>query len=111
MANYIDEETGLGRLQGNKGLYKRMLNLFVSSKEPAAFEEALADNNNEQASAVMHSIKGIAGNLALTSLFEISSVLMTELKDGIVNTDLIEQYRESLKNTTAAAEELMARLG
>ena len=110
MANLIDSAVGLDRLQGNKGLYKRMLNLYVQSKEPEAFEQALADNDTGRASAVMHSIKGIAGNLALTALFEISSELMTQLKEGTVNHELIGQYREILKATNNAAESMMAEL-
>ena len=110
MADLIDSAAGLGRLQGNKGLYKRMLNLYIQSKEPEAFEQALADNDTDRASAVMHSIKGVAGNLALTALFDISSELMIQLRDGIADPELIGQYREILKATNGAAEALAAEL-
>ena len=109
MASIIDLEDGLGRLQGSKALYKRMLNLFLQSKEPAQFEQALADNDLEQASAAMHSIKGVAGNLGLTALFESSSVLMTQLKEGVANSDLIDGYRAILKDTQEAAKDLIAQ--
>lgn len=111
IAAYVNTDDGLGRLRGNKALYKRMLGLFKKSEEFGAFEKALADGDTPAAANAMHSIKGIAGNLSLDRLFELSSELMGELRDGIVDSDHISAYRECLETTNACIDEIAEQLG
>lgn len=106
-SGFVDMEEGLARVRGNAALYKRMLGLFLQSEEFAAFETALAENNLQRASEVMHGIKGMSGNLSLSRVFDLSSVLTTRLRDGVVDIDMINEYRSSLETTKKYVEEIM----
>ena len=108
---YIDVEQGLGRVRGNKALYKRMLNMFIESKEIGEFETHIESGNCDEASKSAHAIKGIAGNLALTRLFDLSSDLVEELRHGIIDEKNIDDYHDALEKTRAAVDEAIIELG
>jgi HPt (histidine-containing phosphotransfer) domain-containing protein len=105
---YIDMETGLGRVRGNAVIYKKMLGMFLNSKEFGAFEEALAANDYPKAADVAHAIKGLTGNLALTPLFEESTKLMNQLKEGKFDEAAVQNYRGILTETRSAVELVLA---
>lgn len=110
IAKYVDLDSGLGRVRGNKALYKRMLDLFAQSEEYDAFEKALSDNDTTRASEVMHSIKGMSGNLSLTRIYELSSELTNLLRNGTVDQEMIDDYRKALEMTRTCIEEVMPQL-
>ena len=107
---YIDIDAGLGRVRGNKPLYKRMLGMFLDSSEIGDFERYIKDKSYEEASNSAHAIKGIAGNLGMSALFEISGELVEELRRGSVNQERILEYTDILEKTLAAAGETIERL-
>lgn len=109
-SQYLDMETGLSRIRGNKKIYAKMLNLFLKSDEFAKFEESISLKDYQKASDVSHAIKGMTGNLSLTKLFDDSSKLMVQLKDNIYDEDTIASYRESVIKTREAVEEAVAEL-
>jgi HPt (histidine-containing phosphotransfer) domain-containing protein len=109
-AVYIDLDDGLGRVRGNKKLYKRMLGLFTASGEFAAFEDALGAGDIARAGEVAHGLKGMAGNLGLTKVFAYSTQLNAEMRGGTRNDALIADYREALAKTLEAVQELSAEL-
>ena len=106
---YLDAESGLARVRGNQVLFNRMLGLFMASEEFAAFEDALAANNLAQAGDVAHAIKGMAGNLALNAVFETSSELMVQLRQGPPDPGLLTSYRDTLEKTKEIIAEYMAQ--
>ena len=110
VARYVDLDSALERLRGNTNLYKRMLGLFVQSEEFAAFEKAVEDADDIRASDVMHGIKGIAGNLSLTALYEISTILTVDFKKGTADPQMVEDYRGILVNTKICVEDIIAKL-
>jgi len=107
---YIDIEQGLGRVRGNKALYKRMLNMFIEAKEINEFDVHISNGDYEEASKSAHAIKGIAGNLALSLLFDLSSELCEELRQGICDEKNMADYHDALEKTRAAVIEAMAGL-
>lgn len=78
----VDIDDGLKRLMGNEGLYKRMLGLFVKTLKsqylPSDFDAA----DSEAAIEKAHSIKGTAGNLSVTPLYEGYNEVLTLLRTG-----------------------------
>ncbi|MDL2235180.1 Hpt domain-containing protein [Christensenellaceae bacterium OttesenSCG-928-L17] len=108
-AKYIDLETGLGRVRGNKTLYARMLQMFLDSKEFAAFEDAVAAGNLTAAAESIHGIKGMTGNLSLTAVFETSMALMNDLRAGNLDETLLAEYREALTETQRVVREYIAQ--
>jgi HPt (histidine-containing phosphotransfer) domain-containing protein len=96
---YVDLETGLGRVRGNSVIYKKMLGMFLNSREFDAFEDAVTAQDYQKAADVAHAIKGLTGNLALTSLFEESTKLMNQLREGSYEEAVLQNYRSILTKT------------
>lgn len=107
---YINMQDGLGRVMGNKKLYRRMLNLFLESKEPSGLEEALAAGDYKRASEGAHAIKGMTGNLGFGPLFETSDKLTNELREGPANEETLAAYRGAMEGTLAEATQIIAQL-
>ena len=106
----IDLDEGLGRVRGNKKVYRRMLGLFLKSAEFDALEDKLAAGDVAGAADVAHSIKGMTGNLSLVAVFDASTRLMQQLREGNADGEAIEQYRAALRTTMETVETLAARL-
>lgn len=107
-SKYIDLDTALARVRGNKTIYRKMLQLFTSSTEFAALDEALAAKDNEKIDTVAHAIKGMTGNLGFTPLFDVSSALMQEARQGTVSEATEADYHEALAGTREAVDALNA---
>ena len=105
---YIDMETGLGRVRGNNALFKKMLGMFLNSKEFTPLEEAMTAKDYPKAADVAHAIKGLTGNLALTPLFEESTKLMNQLRGGSYEDATLQNYRTILTQTRAEVEKIIA---
>lgn len=107
---YVDVDTGLGRVRGNKKLYRKMLNMFTESAEIERFEQAIADGDMEQAGQYAHAIKGMTGNLSLTALFDSSTNLMDQLRNGAYEQSALDHYHEALVKTQAYVNQFIANL-
>jgi HPt (histidine-containing phosphotransfer) domain-containing protein len=104
---YIDTKAGLNRVRGNTAIYRKMLTMFLDSKEFGAFEEALAANDYQKAADVAHAIKGLTGNLSLTLLFEESTKLMNQLREGTCDETTLQNYRGVLTETRSEVEKFI----
>ncbi len=74
-------QDALDRLQGNQRLYIKLLNEFARAhaNDCTRIREALDAGNFEEARALTHTLKGIAGNLSVRRLYVAASALETEL--------------------------------
>lgn len=108
--SYLDLDAGLARVRGNKTIFKKMLELFKKSPEFAAFEEQLANGDDAAAAETAHAIKGVTGNLGMTALFETSAQLMTDLREGKRDEDLLARYRQAYEYTQQLVDEAMEQL-
>ena len=93
LKKYINIEEGLGRLLGNKTLFKRILTIFSASDAMDRLEKDFNEGNLQKASEVAHEIKGMAGNLSLTALYTDSADLMVTLRTGICEADRVAECR------------------
>ncbi|MBW2486559.1 MAG: response regulator, partial [Deltaproteobacteria bacterium] len=82
----FDLSDGLNRLQGNKGLYRKLLLNFASDYNLIAnqIRQALDAEDFDQAHSLVHNLKGLAGNLAATDL-QATAVNLEKLVKGIDN--------------------------
>jgi HPt (histidine-containing phosphotransfer) domain-containing protein len=99
IAEYVNIDEGLKRLRGNKAIYVRMLKLFLAGEEINNFEAAINGGDLKEAANIAHAIKGVAGNLSLTKLYELSAQLMAKLRAGERNEAMIEDFRTVAANT------------
>jgi hypothetical protein len=56
---------------------------------------------------VAHAIKGLTGNLALTPLFEESTSLMNQLREGAYEEATLQNYRTILTETRDEVKKLI----
>lgn len=99
----VDIDDGMKRLMGNQGLYKRMLGLFVktlrSQYVPVDFDAEDCAETIEK----VHSIKGTAGNLSITPLYQAYNEILTLLRTGRA-----EEARPILERIIPVQEEIIA---
>ena len=108
MSELMDIKGGLARVGNNEGLFKRLLAKFEASVDMEGFESALAEKDYLKAGEIVHAAKGIAGNLSLTALFDISSVLMEELRGGAAPVDEdVVKFKEKFEETKVAVNEYL----
>jgi HPt (histidine-containing phosphotransfer) domain-containing protein len=111
LKKYIDVDDALVRMCGNKKIYAMTLNMFLSSEELDKFDEALLKNDLSGAGGCIHTLKGVAGNLSLTELYNQSEPLIQKLKRGELDSALIENYRATHALTRGFVKEIIPQLG
>src|SRR6516164_6042262 len=75
----VDVAGGLERVAGNKRLYVDLLGQFVARQGGAGAQIAAALENGDRrlAERLAHSVKGVAGNLGMDSIFQLAGKLQT----------------------------------
>jgi polar amino acid transport system substrate-binding protein len=68
----VDLENALKRVAGQSALLVRLLILFSTEHDTDAqqLRQAIADDNQEQQKALIHTLKGVSGNLGMIPLQE-----------------------------------------
>jgi len=104
--DYVNVQDALKRIGGSMDLYKRLLNQFTGGDHIDPLEEALNTGATEEASRLIHTLKGVAANLSLIKLSEISSELEHKVKNGV---DHSETFTE-LKNIYLLTSQEIAKI-
>lgn len=78
----MDVDGALARLMGSEALLERLLGTFTADGNMAKLEAAAADGNVETAFEAAHTLKGVCGNLSMTTLFDLSSRVCDLLRSG-----------------------------
>jgi HPt (histidine-containing phosphotransfer) domain-containing protein len=110
---YINEEEALGRVMNNGKLFARLLGKFKADnvnllEETCAY---VAANDYEKAKVSIHTLKGIAANLAFTELYKQTVELEAQIKNGSANPDTQESVRKCLAETLVRIDEVIAKYG
>ena len=108
LKKYINIDEGLARLQGNKTLFKRILTIFSASDAMDRLEAEFNSGNLAKAGEIAHEIKGMTGNLSLTTLYTDSADLMVILRSGVCSADRVQQCRENWNSTQDAVKEVLS---
>ncbi|MBT3634540.1 MAG: response regulator [Candidatus Marinimicrobia bacterium] len=103
----IDFNAGLSRMGGSAIAYKRILNRFQEKNQDFVVEitQLLEDEDWESAERHAHSLKGVSGNLGITTLFHAVSKLEFLLK-SIPPSDWHGALEETKKELTATFDSL-----
>ncbi|MDR1742131.1 MAG: Hpt domain-containing protein [Synergistaceae bacterium] len=82
IAEYLDAAKGLPRVLGKVALYKKLLSKFLADTgaQVDRLKKEIEANDRAAASVTVHTIKGVAGNLSMTKLYEASLALEALLK-------------------------------
>ncbi|MBI2418897.1 MAG: PAS domain S-box protein, partial [Ignavibacteriales bacterium] len=104
----IDVSNGLMRVGGNKKLYLKLLYKFYENNIHIIEQVKTAIKNNEQELSVrlIHTVKGVAGNLGAVKLQQIAATVEAQLKTSDVKCDGIDfaDFETALNGTLAEIE-------
>jgi len=112
MANdvvYINVEEGVKRLMNNTGLYAKLLAKFKDDTRLSELDAALGDGDLEKARTSVHTLKGLAANLALTELHKQSLEIETQIKAGKVNPGQIDIVKNVYTQTIKEIDKVIAQ--
>lgn len=82
----VSYKNTLERFCGNEMIYKKFLKKFLQDDTYYNLEQSWKNNHYQEIGENAHTLKGIAGNLGLDGLFEISNNLFQTIKK--------EEYKE-----------------
>jgi HPt (histidine-containing phosphotransfer) domain-containing protein len=106
MPNYIDLESGLKRVGGSEALFKKLLGKFVDGNYQDQLEALIAEGKTEEATAMAHTIKGVAANLSLMEVNALALQIEQGLKNGTEYASLVPQLREVTDATIVEIQKL-----
>lgn len=109
MSKYIDAESGIARVGGQKALYISMLKMFLTLKDLEPLDDFIKNNDIDETIRVVHTVKGVAGNLSLEMLFERSNEMLTKLREGSMPTS--EEYDDYKNIIDETRKEILAYIG
>ena len=82
----IDADEIMERMMGSEALMKKLLKKFLSDTNFSALEKALSDNDVAEAFRAAHTLKGVAGTLALTGMHSI----VAEITELLRNDNILQ---------------------
>jgi len=87
----VDVAGGLERVAGNKRLYVDLLGQFVARQGSAGaqIEAALENGDRRLAERLAHSVKGVAGNLGMDSIFQLAGKLQSAIRESRDDVDVL----------------------
>ena len=105
---YVDVNDALSRIGGNLDLYKRLLGRFVDGDQLITLETALKNGDPEESARAAHTLKGVAANLSLVKLRELSASLEQDLKAGLDYSAKLADLKETYDETIKVIAEIMS---
>jgi len=103
---YVDVQDALKRIGGSMDLYKRLLNQFSGGDHIDPLEEALNTGAMEEASRLIHTLKGVAANLSLVKLSTLSGELEHKVKNGLEHSDTFAELKNAYYITSQQISEM-----
>jgi HPt (histidine-containing phosphotransfer) domain-containing protein len=110
---YINEDEALQRVMNNGKLFAKLLDKFKTNNVNLLDATCgfVAANDYEQAKVSIHTLKGIAANLAFTELYKQTVELEAQIKNGSANPDTQESAKKCLAETLVRIDEVIAKYG
>jgi len=104
----FDTQAALERLGQKRAVYRRILLRFAEEHRHRAreFESAVARGNMTEAGKILHSLKGLTGNLGMRCLFNAIVSLQAHVNAGQVLPDEIREFRDAFAETMRALDEI-----
>ena len=103
----IDSATGLNRVAGNRRLYRDLLGQFAAKQGNAAAQiaAALESKDVKLAERIAHTVKGVAGNLAITKVQSAAQELEKAIREGQDSVPvLLDGFASTLRIQVPAIE-------
>lgn len=104
--DYIDVDDALKRVGGNMELLKKLLKHFLASTQLEPLEQALCRGDTEEATRLAHTLKGVAANLSLIKLRDISIELEHHIKNGSSYGGSLDELKQAFDTTAGYIAEV-----
>ena len=106
---YVDAEKALERIRGNAKLFKMLLTTFIESTGPQfeQLKKEIEADDREAAAKTVHAIKGVAANLSMTTLYELSPSFEALLKGDGDTAETFAAFQAAFDKTTEAVQALL----
>lgn len=106
----IDYAEALDRFGGNEGLFVRLATKYLDDPHFNALEAAMAAGDAAAGEREAHSLKGVAGNLSFTKLYDAAVRITDALRSGDIETaqSLMPELRQAHARVTEALGNLQA---
>lgn len=98
----VNVNEGVERLMGNKALYTKMLGMFAKMMRTSAVNPDFNSDNCNDMIETTHAIKGAAGNLSITPVYEAYSEIVSLLR-----AHKPEQAKEKIKKILPLQTEIV----
>ena len=97
----IDFDFGLRQLNGNRSLLYRLLRKFATEYRSleTTLQTLLAEQAISDAENLVHTLKGVSGNLGCTAVYQTSRLVNEELKLGKPEPSSLKDLAERLAET------------
>lgn len=89
-----DYSTTMKRVMNNEAMYVRLLGMLAEDDSIAKLDDALQAGNLQSAFLAAHTLKGVAGNLGLTPLYQALEKLVEPLRAEAARDDYPALYKE-----------------
>ena len=110
-ANGMDHENTMKRFVGNQGMYLKMLDVFLADSSMGTLKAALGEGDLNGAFEAAHALKGMAGNMGLSRLYEAVCAITEPLRAGESGADypgLFLAVQGEFEKVRLLREELLA---
>lgn len=102
-----DIDAALERVVGDEELYETCLHLFLADPGFSGLEAALKKGDRSAAFEAAHSLKGVAGNLGLTDIYDAAHTLVEFLRSDTPDGADLDGPLHDLLSARAAVEKLL----
>ncbi|GEA10461.1 Hpt domain-containing protein [Alteromonas sp. KUL49] len=104
----LDFDFGMSQLSGNKALLLTLLNKFLEEYRSLSddLKQLMADNDFDKAYSLVHTLKGVTGNLGLFALHSKSKEVETSIRGDKTLPDDYVAFEALLNETISAIEAL-----
>lgn len=92
----IDYDAALARFVGKREIYEKYLTKFLQDEHVKDAARAYEERDFHEMLEQTHALKGVAGTLGMTNLYEISSEIVKNLRDD--ETEGLTEKMEKLLN-------------
>ncbi len=106
----IDVASGLARVSGNAGLYRRLLSKFKNRYQTAEtkIQGAVDGADLDQAHRLSHTLRGVAGNIGAEDLSRASGELQRAIEGG--SKDAVRQALKEFSRTLSPVMDSIAKM-
>ena len=81
----VDYENAVKRFAGNEAFYERFLKKLTEDDHLAIGEQAMKEERYEDVLEAVHALKGVAGTLGMTELFQAASEVVASIRKNQIS--------------------------